>query len=88
MRAGSFVKVSFTTGERTTVTVPITAVMRRGQLTSVFVVEPDTIARMRLITLGANDGTNVEVLSGLAAGETIVTEPARVREGVAVRRTA
>ena len=68
--------------------MPLTALVRRGQLTSVFVVGTDAIARMRLITLGANDGNNAEVLSGLSAGETIVTEPARVRDGVAIRRTA
>jgi hypothetical protein len=43
---------------------------------------------MRLITVGATDGTQAEVLSGLAAGESIVSAPARVRDGVIVRRSA
>jgi RND family efflux transporter MFP subunit len=89
LRSGTFVNVSFPIGERSAVTVPLRAVVRRGQLASVFVVGADHVARMRLITLGeiggAFDGEQAEVLSGLDAGESIVTTPARVREGVIVR---
>jgi RND family efflux transporter MFP subunit len=84
VRAGTFVKVSFRTGARDAIIVPEAALVRRGQLTSVFVVGSDGVARMRLITVGAD----AEVLSGLDAGETVVTAPARVRDGVVVRRSA
>ncbi|HVS30234.1 MAG TPA: efflux RND transporter periplasmic adaptor subunit [Thermoanaerobaculia bacterium] len=86
LRSGSFVKVLFTTGERAAITVPATAVSRRGQLTSVLAVGDDGVARMRLISLGETTGQRTEVLAGLDAGETIV--PVRVpglREGVRVR---
>ena len=88
VRAGSYVKVSFPDGARNAITVPMTALVQRGQLTSVFVVGDGDVARMRLITLGATDGTRAEVLSGLTAGERIVSAPARVRDGVIVRRSA
>ena len=88
LRAGTYVKVSFPIGDRQAVTVPLTALVRRGQLTSVFVVSDGDVARMRLITVGATDGTQAEVLSGLAAGESIVSAPARVHDGVIVRRSA
>ena len=88
LRAGTYVKVSFPIGERVTVTVPLMALVRRGQLTSVFVVGADHVARMRLITVGVTDGAQAEVLSGLDAGETIVSAPARVRDGMVVRRGA
>ncbi len=88
LRAGTYVKVSFPIGARDVVTVPLTALVRRGQLTSVFVVGNDRVAHMRLITLGATDAAQAEVLSGLAAGEEIVAAPARVRDGVTVRRGA
>jgi RND family efflux transporter MFP subunit len=88
MRAGTYVKVSFPIGDRQAVTVPLSALVRRGQLTSVFVVGAGDVAHMRLITVGATDGTQAEVLSGLAAGESIVSAPARVRDGVVVRRSA
>ena len=84
MRAGTFVKVSFRTGVRDAISVPDAALVRRGQLTSVFVVGNDGVARMRIITMGAEG----EVLSGLDEGETVVTAPAQVRDGVIVRRTA
>lgn len=88
LRAGSYVKVSFPAGARDAVTVPSSALVRRGQLTSVFVVGSDRVARMRLITIGSTDGAQAEILSGLAAGEEIVADPARVRDGVLVRRSA
>jgi multidrug efflux system membrane fusion protein len=88
LRAGTQVKVLFATGSRNVIAVPKTALVRRGQLTSVFVIGSDGVARMRLVTVGSSDGTRTEVLSGLAAGEQIVAAPARVRDGVVVRRSA
>jgi RND family efflux transporter MFP subunit len=88
MRAGTYVKVSFPSGARDAVTVPLSSLVRRGQLTSVFIVGSDGVARMRLITIGSTDGARAEILSGLAAGEKIVADPARVRDGVVVRRSA
>ena len=88
LRSGTSVKVSFPIGARNAVAVPLTALVRRGQLTSVFVVGSDGVARMRLVILGASDAAQAEVLSGLDAGEEIVAAPARVREGVVVRRSA
>lgn len=88
LRAGTYVKVSFPAGERTAVVIPAATLVRRGQLTSVFVIDKDNVARMRLVTIGATNGADVEVLSGLDAGESIVSAPARVREGVIVRSGA
>jgi multidrug efflux pump subunit AcrA (membrane-fusion protein) len=65
-------------------TVPAAAVLERGQIASVFVVEDGT-ARLRLVTLGARDGESVEVLSGLREGERVVTPaPAALADGGAV----
>lgn len=84
MRAGSFVNVSFPAGTSDAIAVPNEALVQRGQLTSVFVVGADDVARMRLVTIGANG----EVLSGLSAGEWVVRDPAKVKDGVTVRRSA
>jgi len=86
LRAGTYVRVSFPIGEREAVTVPLTSLVRRGQLTSVFIIGTDNVARMRLITVGASDGTQAEILSGLTAGESLVSTPAGVRDGVIVRK--
>jgi RND family efflux transporter MFP subunit len=80
LRSGAYVRVLIRTGERQALTIPPGAIARRGQLTSVYVVDPDGVARMRLITLGEQH----EVLSGLAAGERIVTDATLVRDGVTV----
>lgn len=85
LRAGTYVKVSIPVGARDAVTVPAGAIVRRGQLTSVFVVGADRVAHMRLITLGSTDASRAEVLSGIRAGESIVSTPERVRDGVTVR---
>jgi hypothetical protein len=85
LRAGSYVKVAFPSGSHESIVVPNSSVVRRGPLTSVFVLDRDRVARMRLITLGAIEGEQAEVLSGLNTGEWIVAAPASVREGVTVR---
>jgi len=88
LRAGTYVNVSFPIGVREAISIPLSAVVHRGQLTSVFVVGADHIARMRLVTIRSTDATHVEVLSGLAAGESVVANPAGVRDGVIVRSGA
>jgi RND family efflux transporter MFP subunit len=71
LRSGAFVHVAFTAGTRNGITVPATAVQRRGQLTSVSVIDSGGLARMRLVTLGEPAGEAIEVLSGIDAGERV-----------------
>jgi hypothetical protein len=60
------------------------AVVRRGQIESVFVVE-DSAARLRLVKTGRKMNGSVEVLSGLSGGEKVVVKDAALlRDGVAV----
>jgi len=76
LRSGLFGRARFAVGERETVTLPRAAVLDRGQLQGVFVVGQDHIATLRYITLGENSGERVEVLSGLNAGDMVVTSVA------------
>lgn len=51
--------------------VPRDALVRRGQMVGVFLVD-GTTARLRWVRVGLEDGESVEVLSGLRGGERVV----------------
>lgn len=66
-------------------TVPASAVFRRGEGTSVFVDEGGR-ARLRRVTIGHRSPTAVEILDGLRTGETVIRHPSNdVDDGVRVR---
>ena len=52
--------------------VPITAVEGSAQTGNVYFVLPDGSAEVRPVTLGLNDGVNVEIKDGLAEGDMIL----------------
>jgi multidrug efflux system membrane fusion protein len=56
------------------VVVPLAAVQRSSVGTFVFVVKPDNTVELRRIEEGLTQGEIVSVQSGLAAGETVVTQ--------------
>ena len=89
IRSGLYGKARFVTGQTQAITIPRTAVVERGQLTSVYVVDQSGIARMRLVKTGKTYGDRVEVLSGLAEGEQIVIDGGTaVNDGSRVREAA
>ena len=69
LRSGEFGKARFGAAPRRALTVPPSAIVRRGQLTSVFVVE-NGVARMRLVSLSES-----EVLAGLTESELVILSP-------------
>jgi multidrug efflux pump subunit AcrA (membrane-fusion protein) len=86
LRSGVYGKARFVSGQRQALAIPKTAISQRGQLTGVFVVDQSGLARLRLIKTGRAFGDNVEILSGLNAGEQIVIEgPATIQDGARVR---
>jgi len=72
LRGGLYARVFFPVGQRETLLVPQSAIVRKGQLRSVFVAEPGGILRLRIIKTGKRYGSGVEVLSGLNPGESVV----------------
>ena len=69
-------------GDRPRLSVPAQAVVRRAELTGVYVIGADGRPLLRQVRLGPQSGDRVEVLSGLAAGERVALDPqaaARVR---------
>ncbi|MCM2264695.1 MAG: efflux RND transporter periplasmic adaptor subunit [Desulfuromonadales bacterium] len=72
LAAGLFARAAHAGGTSDALLLPTAAMVTRGQLTGVYVVE-DGVLRWRLIKTGRAVGDRVEVLSGLVSGETIVT---------------
>jgi len=65
--------------------VPNQAIQRGAQGTFVYVVGADKTVSMRTIQIGATDGTNTVVTSGLKPGDTIVVDGAdRLKDGAEV----
>jgi hypothetical protein len=60
------------------VQVPQRAVVRRAEMTGVYVMDAQNKPRLRQVRLGTSQGDQVEVLSGVSAGDKVVLEPARV----------
>jgi RND family efflux transporter MFP subunit len=81
-RSGSFGRAIFAMGVQKVVAIPASALIERGQLQSVFVVDSGA-ARTRIVTTGRRSRDSVEVLSGLNPGESIVTPvPSSLLDGV------
>jgi RND family efflux transporter MFP subunit len=74
VRAGGFARVLIPGPARQALAVPSTAIVRQGQIATVFVVEQG-LARVRLVQPGRTGGAVTEIRSGLDAGERIVTSP-------------
>lgn len=84
LRSGMFGRTVFATSARKVLTVPAGAVQERGQLQTVFAVE-DGAAHARLVTTGERGAAGVEILSGLSAGEQVVSPiPAGLQDGAKV----
>ena len=74
---GTFVKVAFRTGTERRLMVPRRAVVRRSEVTGVYVVGPGGRVALRQVRLGRRVGEMVEVLAGLRAGERVALDPVR-----------
>ena len=75
-RAGMYGTAGFSNGVRNAILIPRSAVVTRGSLNCVYVLDSQGIAQLRTVTLGANQGGLVEVLSGISAGEKLIDAPA------------
>jgi multidrug efflux system membrane fusion protein len=80
---GQFARVRFTlkSAEPTAgtaiarVLVPRSAVVQRGELSAVYVVNAQGQAQLRQVRLGRENGEQVEVLAGVAVGEKVALDP-------------
>ena len=70
---GQQTRVRFVGGTAQRMVVPQTAVLRRGELTGVYVVSDKGFV-LKAVRLGAQHGDSVEVLAGLKAGDGVATQ--------------
>jgi RND family efflux transporter MFP subunit len=75
LRAGQFGRAAMPVGETSALRVPASALVQRGQLELVFVVA-NGHAQLRIVKTGKRIGDEVELVSGMDAGEKVVLENA------------
>ncbi|MGB2602042.1 MAG: efflux RND transporter periplasmic adaptor subunit [Candidatus Sulfotelmatobacter sp.] len=78
LRSGLFGRAQLSRGERQAMLIPRSAVVERGQLQGIYVLDQNKVASLRYITLGKPSGAEVEVLAGLQDGERLVAKPGAV----------
>jgi membrane fusion protein, multidrug efflux system len=72
---GMLVKVGFVIGVRTRLLVPASAIVHRSEVTAVYLVRPDGSTSLQQVRLGDRFADQVEVLSGLVAGDRVAEDP-------------
>jgi len=81
---GAYARAHFSSGTAKKLTLPPAAVLRRGEVTAVYVIDDKGVARLRQVRLGeAVVGGELEVLAGISAGERVSLEP--VKAGIEAR---
>lgn len=75
LQPGTTVKVAFKTSDSRNLWLPATALVTRGEVTAVYVVDPANRVALRQVRLGHRRESEVEVLAGLQRGERIATDP-------------
>ena len=68
---------------RPRVFIPASAVVRRAELTAVYVMGDGQRPQLRQVRLGPVQGAQIEVLTGLDAGESLITDPQAATRAVA-----
>jgi len=73
-RSGLFVRVRIPVGHKEAIVVPSGAIVQKGQLTGVYVVDDRGMVMYRLVRAGGTFAGSTEILSGLVAGDRVIIE--------------
>lgn len=79
------VRVPLVRSDALLLSVPRSAIVTRGELTGVYLVGTDSIARLRWIRIGRGSSDSLQVISGLVSGDVVVLQAASLRDGLKVR---
>jgi len=83
---GMFVKVALVIGDSERLLIPSRSLLRRSEVTGVYVVSTDGDIRLRQVRAGNTFDDQTEILAGLGAGERVALDP--VRAGIYVKSQA
>ena len=76
LKTGIYAKVMIPMGTRDALTVPVSSIVEKGQLSGVYAVDAKEIIAYRLVRIGKHFGSNLEILSGLNPGDKIIVSGA------------
>lgn len=86
LRTGLYGLARFSSAQKQVIAVPETAIVRRGQLTGVYMVGSDGAVRFRIIAVGKTSDGMIEILSGLEEGSEVASsDVAKLNDGTKVR---
>lgn len=75
---GQYARAAVVTGRARALTVPASAILKRSEVTAVYVLDAQGRAQLRQVRVGESAGDGrVEILAGLDAGEEVAIEPLR-----------
>jgi RND family efflux transporter MFP subunit len=85
LKSGMFARVLIPLGGSGILSVPRAALVEEGQLTGIFIVDENQVARFRLVRTGKSLGDQVEIISGLKEGQRYILDvPATLKDGMKV----
>jgi RND family efflux transporter MFP subunit len=73
LHSGFYARVKIPVGWQELILVPAAALVTKGQLTGLYVVDANRVITYRLVRVGKKYGENLEILAGLKPGATIIS---------------
>lgn len=86
-RPGATAKVVFAVEGVPAVRIPQSALVQRGEVSGVYVLDGNRLF-LRQLRLGSREDEQVDVLAGLAEGETVAADPVAALQALVAQRTA
>lgn len=84
LKTGMFGRLLVDKGTGQTLMVPRAAVIERGELTGLYIVGPDSLARLRWVKPGRTVGESIEILAGVTVGERLLADATTGIEGAKI----
>ncbi|HEX5392524.1 MAG TPA: efflux RND transporter periplasmic adaptor subunit [Rhodocyclaceae bacterium] len=83
---GAYARLHLLMGQTKKLLVPAAAVVRRGEVTLVYVLDTQGAPHLRQVRLGETSAEGYEVLAGISAGEQVALDP--IQAGMEARKNA